>query len=168
MSHINHGTTSDGTMLKYNVDVNVLAAIAEFFLCLGGELSHWYIISDGDFDNESHLSHRLGIDQGDYQKMLVTAGLASFRGGNCMILSDQWVNLRGHHHIAARETISSTPLFEVTSFRVGPSSKHYNIYAIRIGRRVKNSPNALGLQRKRNILPPRSSNTLRVHQEAFR
>jgi hypothetical protein len=156
------------TMPMYKVDVNVLDEIAEFFLCLGGEPpSHWYIINDDKYNDESHLSCQLGIDQDDYQKLLITAGLASFRCGKCLILFDQWVNLHGHHRIKARE-ISSMELFEVTSFKVGPSSQRNNIHAIRIGHRVSDSPMTLGKQRKRNILPPLPSNTFRVHQEAFR
>jgi hypothetical protein len=60
--------------------MNVLDDIASFFLCLACEPSHWYTLNCG-FDDESHLSHRFGMSQDDYEKLLITAGLASFIGG---------------------------------------------------------------------------------------
>ena len=65
--------------------IDVLDAIAKYFVSLSNEPSRWYSLNT-DRNDVFHLSHQFGMEYNDYQALLVGADLATFIDGKVSIL----------------------------------------------------------------------------------
>ena len=72
--------------------IDVVDEVAKYLLCLAREPSYWYTLQlHSSCDDESNLSHRLGItDYDKYESLLVAAGLAKVINGKLYIQKDGW------------------------------------------------------------------------------
>ena len=146
--------------------------LANHLIHLSSSSSFWFSLNSS-YDNEFHLSKRLGITPQDYEFLLVAADLAHFlkRWGFSIKMIKLKLFLEGHLFT----TINCVGTMEVNekkvdlnAFMKGEPPKHRErVYFIRIGVLHANSPRKIEMQKDSDglmiVTPPRL-NGLRIKQ----
>ena len=160
---------------------NVLAC---YFDYLSMAQSYWFTLNLSS-DEETHLSHRLGLtNNDDYQTLLVAAGLAKIKGGKFCILKEEWEIFRRHEYFITNSDTDELPegickskqnsmspskplIFEIELTNINNNGVRQSLYSLRIGKMDISSPLQFTSQKKMCQSPPRMSKILRVQQQAF-
>ena len=160
-------------MSYYN---NSLIHLANHLIHLSSSSSFWFSLNSS-YDNEFHLSKRLGITPQDYEFLLVSADLAHFH--KIWGFSIKMMKLKLFLEGQLFTTINCDGTMEVdekkvdlNAFMKGEPPKHRErVYFIRIGVLHANSPRKIEMQKDSDgrmiVTPPRLSG-LCLQQSSFR
>jgi hypothetical protein len=161
------------------MECDALDVLAKYVVYLATAPSYWYTLNSS-YDDKFHLSHRLGLDEDDYQYLLVAVGLAYFKGSKFCILRDQWDYFRGHEYFIDTNDLSkhnrrskqnsmppSKSIFELDTKNMNINGDCKVWYVLRIGKMDDTSSLDFGSQKKYGEDPPRMTRILQVQQQAF-
>jgi hypothetical protein len=168
LSIFNMGTSYDNILLVH---------LADHLIYLSSSSSFWFSLNSS-YDNDFHLSKRLGMTPKDYEYLLVAADFAHFhkRWGFSIKMTKLRLFLEGHRF----RTINCDGTFEVdlkkidlNAFIQGESARHRKDFIfIRIGVLKASSHRKIEMQKDphdgRMITTPLKLSGLRLQQSSFR
>ena len=143
----------------------ILDQIARFIILLSDAPSYWFSLNKS-CDYAFHISKRIGIDECDYQALLIAGHLAMLKGAReeFFILVDRWTSfINGHHFI----DFPPDRKIEISIMKMTVEGKRQRFHVIRIGRVSDHSSPNINNQFIHDRPPPRI-NSLGIHQQSFR